>query len=938
MRSISMAVNGAYITKDNENAGVQGEANVTQLDITFDESWDGLAKKCTWWDAKGENPVARTLTTDLADLPDNPRAYTVTIPGEPLAEAGMCTLVIDGYADGKRARTVSARFKVSQAPIAPNPSEPTDPTPSQAEQLQKQIDAIMEDIADAAAAADAKEAAQASADAAAASQEAAAGSATAAAASAGAAASSAGAAASSAATAGQSAQAAQEAQGKAELAQNAAEDARDAARGSASDAAASAELAGQYAVQAGQSASLAGQYAGQADQSAQAATDAANAAASAQQGAEQARQAIENLGVEGETLDPGQQVAVVKTVGADGAVTLTFKIPQGAKGETGETGAQGETGPQGVSVTDAEVNQDGELTLTLSNQQTVNAGHVVGPQGPQGGQGEPGSSVASVQRTQGTGAAGTTDTYTMYNEDGEAVGTFQVYNGTNGTGSGDFMADGSVPMTGALQMGGNRVTNVGAPTAATDAVRKQEFDTAVDLASTAAQAAADASMAVEELEGSSPLAVKVTGESSYTYAANYTAYKIYQEAQTGRPVFASLGGAQYSLIECAALSASTYEAKFALVEDDKQKTLSITSTQTENTAISTGEINMGGGNYLPLSGGTMQGDVNFSAGEDPSMSRGVKFTVNMESAHLHGLNEGSGTILEASDQMGDLVRFRFADPVASTDGATKGYVDEAVSGSGGGDYLPLSGGTMTGNIDMNGKQINNALTVSSASVFGADGYDLTLWDSSDATSCIELKSGAIDFSASAQESYQLSIQSHLVDVKTSGSELQINEDSFNFFIGNRQSLEINEDGLYLQSRQLKDVAVPTVSTDAATKGYVDSAVANAGGGSSGAQIWRSEYAGTGTSTVETNGFGTGHIPDEVFIFPVDSSGADYFRAVLRRDGASRSYNFNGTCSSLYIMSFGANAISWDGPGGDGSMNASGVTYEMIGIKYSEIIN
>lgn len=675
MRSISMAVNGAYITKDNENAGVQGEANVTQLDITFDESWDGLAKKCTWWDAKGENPVARTLTTDLADLPDNPRAYTVTIPGEPLAEAGMCTLVIDGYADGKRARTVTARFRVAQAPIAPNPSEPTDPTPSQAEQLQEQIDAIMEDIADAAAAADAKEAAQASADAAAASQEAAAGSAAAAAASAGAAASSAGAAASSAATAGQSAQAAQEAQSKAELAKNAAEDARDAARGSASDAAASAELAGQYAGQAGQSASLAGQHASRADQSAQAATDAANAAASAQQGAEKARQAIENLGVEGETLDPGQQVAVVKTVGADGAVTLTFKIPQGAKGETGETGAQGETGPQGVSVTDAEVNQDGELTLTLSNQQTVNAGHVVGPQGPQGGQGEPGSSVASVQRTQGTGAAGTTDTYTMYNEDGEAVGTFQVYNGTNGTGSGDFMADGSVPMTGALQMGGNRVTNVGAPTAATDAVRKQEFDTAVDLASTAAQAAADASMAVEELEGSSPLAVKVTGESSYTYAANYTAYKIYQAAQTGRPVFASLGGTQYPLIECVALSASTYEAKFALVEDDKQKTLSITSTQTENTAISTGEINMGGGNYLPLSGGTMQGDVNFSAGEDPSMSRGVKFTVNMESAHLHGLNEGSGTILEASDQMGELVRFRFADPVASTDGATKGYVD-----------------------------------------------------------------------------------------------------------------------------------------------------------------------------------------------------------------------------------------------------------------------
>ena len=36
--------------------------------------------------------------------------------------------------------------------------------------------------------------------------------------------------------------------------------------------------------------------------------------------------------------------------------------------------------------------------------------------------------------------------------------------------------DGSVPMTGALQMGGNKVTNLGAPGADTDAVRKQDLD------------------------------------------------------------------------------------------------------------------------------------------------------------------------------------------------------------------------------------------------------------------------------------------------------------------------------------------------------------------------------------------------------------------------------------------------------------------------------
>lgn len=94
--------------------------------------------------------------------------------------------------------------------------------------------------------------------------------------------------------------------------------------------------------------------------------------------------------------------------------------------------------------------------------------------------GQPGTSVSRIQRTDGTGAAGTTDTYTMYDSNDDAIGTFTVYNGSNGTGSGDFMANGTVPMTGALNMGGNRVTNVGAPTASTDAVRQSDLQAVSD--------------------------------------------------------------------------------------------------------------------------------------------------------------------------------------------------------------------------------------------------------------------------------------------------------------------------------------------------------------------------------------------------------------------------------------------------------------------------
>lgn len=56
-----------------------------------------------------------------------------------------------------------------------------------------------------------------------------------------------------------------------------------------------------------------------------------------------------------------------------------------------------------------------------------------GPVGPQG------TSVKSITRTSGTGAAGTTDTYTMYDSDDEQIGTFTVYNGADGLGSGDML-------------------------------------------------------------------------------------------------------------------------------------------------------------------------------------------------------------------------------------------------------------------------------------------------------------------------------------------------------------------------------------------------------------------------------------------------------------------------------------------------------------------
>lgn len=178
----------------------------------------------------------------------------------------------------------------------------------------------------------------------------------------------------------------------------------------------------------------------------------------------------------------------VTTSGPDTAKVFNFafsglKGETGAKGDTGDKGDTGATGPQGVSVTDAEINESGRLIITLSAGEPIDAGNAVGPKGAKGdtgATGPEGASVSRIERTSGTGAPGTTDTYTVYLTDGSTGGTFQVYNGANGTGSGDFMADGSVPMSGALQMGGNRITNVGAPTANTDAVRQADLKAVSD--------------------------------------------------------------------------------------------------------------------------------------------------------------------------------------------------------------------------------------------------------------------------------------------------------------------------------------------------------------------------------------------------------------------------------------------------------------------------
>lgn len=254
----------------------------------------------------------------------------------------------------------------------------------------------------------------------------------------------------------------------AETAKTAAETASGQAQTAATQASGSATAAQTAATQAGDAKTDAETARNEAETSASSAANSASDAESAATEAEQAKTYIENMDMEGETLPAGSSVTVTKTTSPEGNLLFVIGVPQGIQGDKGDTGETGATGPQGVSVTNATVNEDGDLVITLSAGDPINAGSVIGPQGIQGEVGPTGASVDRIERTSGTGAPGTTDTYTVYLTNGQTGGTFQVYNGSNGTGSGDFMADGSVPMTGNLQMGGHVVTGMADGTEPTD--------------------------------------------------------------------------------------------------------------------------------------------------------------------------------------------------------------------------------------------------------------------------------------------------------------------------------------------------------------------------------------------------------------------------------------------------------------------------------------
>lgn len=184
--------------------------------------------------------------------------------------------------------------------------------------------------------------------------------------------------------------AAKDAQIGAANAQKAAESAQTGAQ-TAKTAAESAQEAAESAKDAAAGSSTsAGQKATQAAQSAKDAASAKSAAETAKTDAQAARDAIVNMIVEAVTLETGELATVSKSL-VDNVYKLVFGLP---RGETGAPGPKGATG----------------------------------------------NGISGIALKSGTHAPGTSDVYTITLTDGTTF-DFTVYNGANGQGAGDMLAN-----------------------------------------------------------------------------------------------------------------------------------------------------------------------------------------------------------------------------------------------------------------------------------------------------------------------------------------------------------------------------------------------------------------------------------------------------------------------------------------------------------------
>ena len=153
-------------------------------------------------------------------------------------------------------------------------------------------------------------------------------------------------------------------------------------------------------------------------------------------------------------------------------------------------------------------------------------------------------------------------------------------------------------------------------------------------------------------------------------------------------------------------------------------------------------------------------------------------------------NEPVSSLNLSSQNLGTLI---VREPVNNNEVATKAYVES----HGGGNYLPLSGGNMTGSIDMGGKDITNLNTIKYNDGQGTNNH-LTFRDTS------KLTFGAWNTSNNNIDPY-----------------IHLNDNDFNKLIEIMKDVNLHGNINVLDNKRITGLQSPASNSEPATKEYVD---------------------------------------------------------------------------------------------------------------------
>lgn len=263
---------------------------------------------------------------------------------------------------------------------------------------------------------------------------------------------------------------------------------------------------------------------------------------------------------------------------------------------------------------------------------------------------------------------------------------------------------------------------------------------------------------------------------------------------------------------------------------------SITELQNKST-----ELESKFGEYLPLKGGALTGDVtntnsfisNTYIKADAYVEIGNPDVDKTPQIRLRGLNRyvDINTIttgLQIGTQY-DLANVSAKDPITDVHLATKRYVDNAVKSAGSGTYLPLAGGTMSGSIDLAEKDLNSAKNINGTAIsvkggnstVGVSDSDISLVLAGDTSKSIDI---------SAESGIGLAFKDTDSNSNVVGSDVYLTKDALTLSHNDGTTdteVSLSNTGVDVNGAIIHNVAEPVSNNDAVNLKYYKTGVFNA---------------------------------------------------------------------------------------------------------------